>query len=330
MIYDEPFLQQLESGLRGTLAAWDMGPAATLSRLGISENALFLAEEGERRIVLRVHRPHYHGEAEITSELSWIEALRAGDVVATPRPLPTREGSLLASFDAAGERRRVVAFAHMTGTEPSGDLLRWYGHLGAISARLHAHARAWCRPAGFVRKRWNFDTIIGPDAYWGDWRDALGLDAEGRAVLESTHARLKADTAAFGEGADRFGLIHGDMRSANLLVDGDRLGVIDFDDCGFSWFAYDLAAAISFIEHEPIVPALTAAWLGGYRSVAPFSKDEERALPMLVMLRRMQLTAWIASHAETPTARSLGPAYTAGTVALANAFLSRETRTDAG
>ncbi len=38
------------------------------------------------------------------------------------------------------------------------------------------------------------------------------------------------------------------MRLANLLIDGDRVTLIDFDDCGFGWFMYDFAAAISFFE----------------------------------------------------------------------------------
>jgi Ser/Thr protein kinase RdoA (MazF antagonist) len=326
MLYDEPFLQQLEDGLRDALSAWDMGPSAELSRLGISENALFLATESERRIVVRVHRPHYHSKAEIASELAWIEALRADGIVTTPAPLRARDGALLVGFSAGGTDRLAVAFEHMTGTEPGGDLVPWYEALGAISARMHIHARSWRPPAGFVRKRWNFDTILGASAHWGDWRAAPGLDAPGRAVLERAHAHLQAAATAFGEGDDRFGLIHGDMRAANLLVDGPRLGVIDFDDCGLSWFGYDFAAAISFIEHDRIVPDLQAAWLAGYRSVAPLAPEQERALPMLVMLRRMQLTAWIASHAETPTARSLGPDFTAGTVALAETFLLRPIR----
>jgi Ser/Thr protein kinase RdoA (MazF antagonist) len=111
------------------------------------------------------------------------------------------------------------------------------------------------------------------------------------------------------------------MRTANLLVDDDRLGVIDFDDCGLSWFAYDFAAAVSFMEHEPIIPDLMAAWVDGYRQEAPLPVEDEAALPMFVMLRRMQLTAWIASHAETPTAQALGEAYTNGTVALAEHYL---------
>jgi Ser/Thr protein kinase RdoA (MazF antagonist) len=112
------------------------------------------------------------------------------------------------------------------------------------------------------------------------------------------------------------------MRPANLLVDGNRLGVIDFDDCGLSWFPYDFAAAVSFLETEPYLGDLMAAWVEGYRKVSPLSKEDEAALPMFVMLRRMQLTAWVASHAETPTAQSMGEPYTQGSVELAEAFLS--------
>lgn len=99
--------------------------------------------------------------------------------------------------------------------------------------------------------------------------------------------------------------------------------MIDFDDCGFGWFAYDFAAAISFLEHEPYVPDLADAWLAGYAAVAPLPPEAEEILPHMIMLRRMLLTAWIASHAETPTAQELvADGYTRGTVELAERHLS--------
>ena len=135
---------------------------------------------------------------------------------------------------------------------------------------------------------------------------------------------MRDELEAFGDSEDRFGLIHADLRLANLLVDAERLTVIDFDDCGFGWYLYDFAAAISFIETSPQIPALQQSWATGYKSVSPLSRDEENALPMFVMLRRILLTAWIGSHPETPTATSLGSAYTGATVALAEAYLDRD------
>jgi Ser/Thr protein kinase RdoA (MazF antagonist) len=176
-------------------------------------------------------------------------------------------------------------------------------------------------PPGFIRKRWDADAMLGPAGHWGDWRAGIGLDAGGRALLARVEATLRGFLAGYGQGAGRFGLVHADLRLANLLADGARLGVIDFDDCGFCWHLYDFAAAVSFMEHEPVVPALMRTWVEGYRAVAPLAEADAALLPAFVMLRRMLLTAWLASHAETPTARALGPGYAAGTVALGRNFL---------
>ena len=324
MLYDEHFLTRLANGLTATLPVWGLGSDASVKLLTISENATFrVSNPSGRDMIVRVHRPDYHSEAEILSELAWTEALRKDGVVVTPEAIPATNGSLLQSFSDGETQRYAVAFEFMSGKEPDAetDLVKWYGVLGEINARLHEHSRAWARSPDFVRKKWDFDHILGSDAWWGDWRAALGLTQDGKAILERAHTALEARTAAFGYGPDRFGLVHCDMRAANLLVEGDRLGVIDFDDCGFSWFAYDFAAAISFMEHEPIVPELMAAWLDGYARLAPLPADQVAALPMLVMLRRLQLTAWIASHAETPTASALGAAFTDGTLDLAERYL---------
>ncbi len=328
MLYDDAFLSRLQSALRAAAPRWGASAEADLSLLTISENATFKLEDAAsgQKLIVRVHRPDYHTREQILSELAWIDALRRDGVVETPGPVPTQDGPLLTEFSDGETKRFAVAFEFMSGKEPDAesDLGKWYSKLGEINARLHAHSRDWARPESFDRKVWDFDTIIGARAYWGDWRRALGLTDDGKAILERTHEALKQGTARYGMGADRFGLVHCDMRAANLLVDGDRLGVIDFDDCGLSWFAYDFPAAISFLETEPYVPDLQAAWLEGYRRVAPFGAEHEAALPMLIILRRMQLTAWIASHAETPTAQAMGAGFTDGTVALAERYLTRE------
>lgn len=324
-MYDDSYLGKVEAALQVELPHWGLRPDAGLRLLTVSENATFIADDGKRRVVLRVHRPDYHTPAEIQSELDWIGALRAEAIVETPAPVLRKDGALLGRFLCAGEIRHVVGFAFMTGREPapSDDLRGWFRHLGGLSARLHEHSRRWTRPGGFTRKTWDFDTMLGANPHWGDWRAGPGLDDAGRAVLERAAAVIARRLGGYGKDARRFGLMHADLRLANLLVDGDRLGVIDFDDSGFSWFMYDFAAAISFHEHEPFVTALQDAWIEGYRENGVVAPEDEAMLPVFVMLRRILLTAWIASHAETPTAAACGTAYTDGTLTLAAAFLER-------
>jgi Ser/Thr protein kinase RdoA (MazF antagonist) len=320
--HDHP-LRSLHHALHQSLGDWGFSPAANLTLLNLSENTVFLAAEPSRRLVLRVHRPGYHQPEEIASELAWIAALRKARVLDTPAPVPGTDGHVLRHLSLGPETRSVAAFEHVPGRspEPQEDLTGWFHTLGTVTARLHAHARAWTPPPGFIRKHWTVETMLGPQAHWGDWRHAPGLAPPGAKLLARAAAALAETLARYGTGPDRFGLIHGDLRLANLLVDGPRLRVIDFDDCGFGWFLYDFAAAVSFFEHEPQVPALMAAWVEGYCRFGTLSAEDVAILPALVLLRRMLLLAWVASHAETPTAQAMGEAYTASALPLAEHFL---------
>ncbi|MEW6255211.1 MAG: phosphotransferase [Pseudomonadota bacterium] len=321
-MFDEAFAVAIEPSVRAAMPRWGLSPEACLERLSLSENIAFRARDGVRDLVLRVHRPGYHAPDEIASELAWLRALDGE--LPVPRPVATRDGDGVLPLIFGARAYQAVAFDFLPGREPQADanLPGWFGQLGHLTARLHLHARAWRRPDGFRRKAWTFDTMIGRAPLWGDWRQGLGLDAQGANVIARAAAQLERDLAGIGQGADVFGLIHGDLRLANLLVEGPRLSLIDFDDCGFSWFLYDFAAAVSFMEHAPVVPELAAAWCEGYRRVTALSDAQAACLPLFVTLRRILLTAWLASRADSDTARAFGPDYTAGTITLCEAYVS--------
>jgi Ser/Thr protein kinase RdoA (MazF antagonist) len=326
----------LEAFARAALPAHGLPPDAPLTLLNVSENATFAVDDpaSGARSVLRVHRTGYHARAAIESELAWIAALRADDVVSTPPVLAALDGSRVVTVRpdenaapgdaAAGEERHVVRFAWVDGEEPAGERLgEDFRRLGEVTARLHAHALGWPRPAEFTRFRWDYETSIGPRGHWGRWQDGLAVGAAELGLLTRLDHVLASRLLAFGTGQDRFGLVHADLRLANLLVGTDSVHVIDFDDCGFGWFLYDLGSSLSFIEDDPRVPELVDAWVEGYRRVRPLTAPEVAELPTFVMLRRLLLVAWIGSHADTDLARDMGPAFTAGTCALAEDYLSK-------
>lgn len=324
--FTEAVVGELRERVAARLGAWRLGRGTSIRVLSVSENATFLLEEsGGRVLVLRVHRCGYSSAAQIRSELMWLGALRRDGVVDTALPVPGADGECVQTLESqsGAAPRLAVAFEHVPGREPAaGDALPWFERLGEVTARLHRHARSWVPPAGFTRKRWDLETMLGSRAVWGPWSDAPGLEPPGQALLARAVAALRLRLQQYGTTADNFGLIHADLRLANLLAEGSALRVIDFDDCGFGWLAYDFAASVSFIEHEAVLPELLAAWCRGHRRVAPLGAAARAELPTFVLLRRILLTAWLASHAEVPFARECGPEYTAGTVMLADEWLS--------
>jgi Ser/Thr protein kinase RdoA (MazF antagonist) len=310
------------------IGSYDLDPDASVSLINVSENWTYRVQEpGGRAFALRVHRPTYHTAAEIGSELDWIDALRDDGVVETAHAVPGRGGGRVCQVhtDDLGERN-VVLFEWLDGEMPDADahdLMPGFRTLGAVSARMHGHARDWTPPAGFERFRWDYDTTLGANGHWGRWQDGLGMGRAELDLLGRLDATLCARLEAYGQGHERFGLIHADIRLANLLVAGEHVRVIDFDDCGWSWFMYDFATTVSFIEDHPEVPRLKQAWLDGYRSVAALDPAGEAELDTFVMLRRLLLVAWIGSHHTFATeAAELGAGFTEGTCALAEAYLS--------
>jgi Ser/Thr protein kinase RdoA (MazF antagonist) len=147
------------------------------------------------------------------------------------------------------------------------------------------------------------------------------MDAARIDLFGKTAELIRERLVMYGSGPDRFGLVHCDLRLANLLVHEGAVKVIDFDDCGFTWYMSDIATPVSFYEHRPEVPGLIESLLEGYRTVRAVSRAEEEEIPTFIMLRRLLLVAWVGSHAETDLARSLGVSYTDQTVGLCSAYL---------
>jgi Ser/Thr protein kinase RdoA (MazF antagonist) len=295
----------------------------------LSENAVFKLEaEDGRNWALRIHRDGYHSKTAIESELAWLMDLRKAGVVITPRPVKNNFGELVRTIahHSMPWQRHVVLFEWEQGFEPQwGDGLEaTFEQLGEIAARMHLHVKQWQRPDWFTRHIWDFETSLGDEKpHWGRWRDGMGVDEEKAKLFARAVEVIGKRLDAYGKGPERFGLIHGDLRLANLLVDGGTVKVIDFDDCGFGWYMYDAAATVSFYEHEPQVPALIECWKEGYRRVAGLPKADEAEIPTFVMLRRLLLVAWIGSHRETDLAKSMGIPYTDGTAGLCEEYLRK-------
>jgi len=298
---------------------------AQVSLLQVSENATFLVESSDAApSVLRVHRLGYHSRAAIESELAWMGALRAQAGVPTAVVIGAGDGSQVVDCpeEGTGVVRHCVMFEHVEGREPAADDAACFEQLGALVARMHCHSRAWRRPPTFTRHRWDLDAAFGARPRWGRWQDGIGAGGTEVAVLDRLETTLRRRLGALGTGPDRFGLVHADIRPANLLMHGDTLTVIDFDDCGSGWFLYDLATAFSFFEHEPQVPELMARWLDGYRSHSELSASELAERWTFVLLRRLLLVAWLGSHPAAAVDAPSRARYTTDTCTLADRYLS--------
>lgn len=298
-----------EPPAREALAAFAIEPAA-LDLVAVAENITFRVTDGRdgAPYVFRLHRPWYHTLEELISERVWLRALvEAG--ISVPTPVPARDGSeyVRVAVPGTGEQRYAGMISWTEGRLLSEALAEntnaaWqataFEQLGAITAAMHNQATAWDVPAGFTRHHLDTDGLMGDQPFWGPfWEHKLLSPAEGRLLLE-TRDRIRVALARYGRDPRTYSLIHADMHPRNVLVKGERLTVIDFDDTGFGWHLYDIAVALIHQQGAADYADAEAAFMRGYRRLRALPDADLALLPMFHLMRGMVQIGWYHQRPE--------------------------------
>ena len=286
------------------LACWNLPPQVP-GLLKYRENAVFRVRLADGRpAALRLHRPAYHTPRALASELVWMADLH-GRGIAVPQPVPTPDGALL--VPAGPHHADLIGWVEGEPLGATGvplpragrDLPAIFCALGREMARLHDAADAFVRPPGFERPAWDAGGLLGEAPFWGRFWDSPALAAADRDFLARLRDDLAGRLAALAPELD-CGLIHADPVRENVLVRGETVAFIDFDDCGFGFRLFDLATALLRNRHEADYPALRAALLSGYGAVRPRATAEFAHLPLFLQLRALTYIGWAAARPDLP------------------------------
>jgi Ser/Thr protein kinase RdoA (MazF antagonist) len=299
------------------------------------ENAVFrVTTQDGTDYALRIHRAGYHTDAELRSELQWINAL-AKYGIQVPAIVPCRAGEPFAVVSGGGvpEPRQVDIFEWVNGRQlgatESGiadtcSVGRTYRTIGVLAAQLHNQATGWEIPDGFTRHAWDTNGLVGPQPFWGPFWELAALTDEQRALLIEARDRVYADMEAYAadpKNADRYSLIHADFVAENLMVDGDAVRLIDFDDAGFGWHLFELATALHFETEAPYYQQAYESLVAGYREHRSLPDSQLAFMPLFMLARSFTYVGWVHTRFETETARELTPMLVEKTCGLARAYL---------
>lgn len=294
---------------RAALPSFGFSSDSTLQLVHYRENAVFRvdARDEPHPWVMRVHRHAYRTPGEIRSELAWTDALRSAGV-RTANVRAATDGDTLAVVGAVtlAEPRVVSVIGWIDGVPlAEDDSSAAYRLVGKTSALIQSHGRSWTPPTWFTRPTWDLDGLVGPLSLWGDYADLAALGDERRRMMDRAAMLVRRRLDAFGRGADRFGLTHADLMPDNVLVDNGTPYVIDFDDCGYGWYLYDLATLLAIRTGDPEAARVREAWVEGYREVTPLPDKHLEILDDLVMARLLLGLGWMHTRRETPLAQAL-------------------------
>ena len=231
----------------------------------------------------------------------FLNAIRENTALKVATPIQTNLGDWLANIQVEGvpEARNTTLFRWQTGRllrrKPGKESLEL---LGAFLATLHNFAESWTAPIGFDRKRWDSAGMSG-DSFGVDVEEARSaLPQELRDLIDSVNERGRVMMNRLGEGREVFGVIHADLHLGNSLFQNGEMAALDFDDCGWGYYLYDIAVPFSSSSffHRKDFQAMRDAVIQGYRRVRSLSDEHLAYIETFIALRYAAMMIWMMGN----------------------------------
>lgn len=308
------------------LSLYDFEKEFEVSLLKYSENIIYkISFQTMAPVVFRVHRPAYHDYEELKGEMTWMEEIHRDTDVSLPVVYSGRDGELLQKMKTSSGAVvycSVISFLHgkALGELRDNDLLINMEQLGEITAKLHLQSIGRDKSVVIKRFSWDVENFFGINAgVWGTWRDYPGIDDKQFKILEDCESEIIKQLDIYGRVNEHYGLIHGDLHFFNIINDNGKNQLIDFDDSGYGFYMYDCGC--SLVTYSGNIKLLMEAWLRGYERVRRLAESDKKLLPMFILLRRIVRLAWLSTHADSDTARTVEKDYKDITVDMAESWL---------
>ena len=218
-----------------------------------------------RRVAVRVAGPFtFRRPAATLMEAAWVRAIGDDTDLTVPSVIAPAEPEPLIVVDHEGRQRGVLILSWLSGRKMRWRFATHHAYaLGAAAALLHRHAHAFVAPPGSWAKTWTPAAHVGT----GD-REVIARIAGPAAVstIARAHEQLVAAFDALGD--NDWTLVNGDLGPHNVVWEGQRPGLFDFNDLGWGYTAFDLARYLHGLRWRPRGEVLVEAALAGYQSIA--------------------------------------------------------------
>ncbi|ASN20073.1 phosphotransferase enzyme family protein [Arthrobacter sp. YN] len=272
------------------------------------ENYVFrIYPEGKITYAVRLHRPGYRSDSEVTCELEFLRSLRSRGVD-VPEVLPTSDGDLLCLIAGNdGFTYQIDVLVWVEDAAPLGDVVEAFDgssslspetfhRLGALAGAFHNEATGIGVGKDFDRQAWDIEGLVGEQALWGDPCDIRELSEQDVVLLHDVKRAIKDELISFGFGKDRYGVIHADFTPENILVRDEECVLIDFDDFGQGWHLFDLATLLFFYLPHPKYSDYCRSAIEGYRSVRALPQEQMKIWDAMLLSRGLTYMGWASTR----------------------------------
>lgn len=216
--------------------------------LGNSTNMIFELTSPETSIILRVSDYSEDKESHIDFELNWLNYL-SKSMLQVARPVLSKNKNLYEIINSDNKSYILCAFKKASGKlVETNNSNEWndnlFKNLGEIMGKIHSLTKEYLDATDIVKQyEWNNDIFFQPEYNFTD-------DEQ----VEEIWQNIINEISKLPKTKATYGIIHNDLHQLNFFVDGEHITVFDYDDCLYSWYAFDIMLTtyqmVSTIPHK--------------------------------------------------------------------------------
>jgi Ser/Thr protein kinase RdoA (MazF antagonist) len=241
------------------------------------------------------------------SELTWLAALsREGDLP-VPAPVPTLDGELLIRITTPGvPQGKIVSLMRWVDGRrlENGFRPKHFWAWGQMVARLHEFSTNWQPPEGFKRPHWDWAGQLGGREFIRPVDEYVALmPGQLQEPFSLVSEKVRQVTEALGKGPYAYGLIHSDMYPENVLFKAGKVLPIDFEDCGYGYWMWDMAIILCSWPWTEDWFWMRDALLDGYATVRTLPGSQVKHLDLFMAAQYATMVLWATAFIKNDPAR---------------------------
>jgi len=235
-------------------------------------------------IILRITHSIRRTESYVMGELEFVRYL-ADHGVPVAVPILSPGGNLVETFPIGDGYFLITAFNKAWGHEPEESELTgvFFEKWGRLTGQIHSLTKSFqpSRPS-YKRQEWYEEEVLDFEKYV----------PRSQELVHQRSTELFRKLNSLPVDGDVYGLTHNDIHYGNIHLHDDNLTLFDFDDCGYHWFANDIAVAVHSVlpgyhleaEFDSITEDFLTHFMNGYREENQLSVEWLGRVPAFLRL----------------------------------------------
>jgi len=260
-------------------------------------NGIFRVDTRDgQKLILRVTLPESgHTHDHLVAEMDWLAALARDTDLSLPRPLPSRDGSLVVEAQAEGvpQPRLCEIFSWVPGKDLAENMhTDNIAKLGELMAQLHLHAGTYQPPNPLSLLQFDRPFPFPEPVVMFEERFTALFPPARRSIFEQAIAWTQESINRLQASGEAMRILHNDLHQWNVRVFRGKLSPIDFEDLMLGWPVQDIATTLYYFPADNYA-ALRTAFQEGYTRRCPWPERHPGEIDSFVAARGFGLANFI-------------------------------------